>query len=301
MIVKKKKEFANKMHLLTLVFIIVNFKISESNNRNCTTHLDKFIFSYKNEDTITTILKNFDSFDEFENICKNVYNKSYILLQFLPNRPIIVDKKFNLNNIFEENDIGTLHLVAFVNMKGINIDTNKKKYFIPPMITFSFSKLDFYLNNTPIKSEECSMDLFKNYHQLFSDYNQLTIIYSKFPEFMCPFVFMNSLLYQATIFDVSNSFLNKNKIHFIEVTDEKIASQDMLSHVKYLRIQLKYETMTSKILNKYVFKYMEDLRIEGVLVDIQTDLFKSFEYLKNVDIRIENFKTFFHQGNYLGL
>jgi hypothetical protein len=43
---------------------------------------------------------------------------------------------------------------------------------------------------------------------------------------------------------------------------------------------------------------MEDLRIEGVLVDIQTDLFKSFEYLKNVDIRIENFKTFFHQGNY---
>jgi hypothetical protein len=258
------------------------------------------MFSYGEENGgISTVLKNFDSFDEFENVCKIFFNQSFILLMLQPNKPIIVDKKFNLNNIFETIDIISLYLVAFVKIKGIDVDAQKNIFkFQPPMLTFMFSKLDFYYNNTAIKKEDCNLEFFNKHHQLLSDYYKLSILYGKFPDFLCPFVFMNSTLYQVTLFDVSNSYLNKNRINFIEVNDINITYKNMLSRIRYLRIQLKYETMTSKILNKYVFRFIEDFRIEGVLVDIQSDLFKNFKFIKNVDIRIENFKAFFHRGNH---
>jgi hypothetical protein len=258
--------------------------------------MNNYITAYKAEHGIINIINDFQRFDELQLGCNKTYNISENIM-FSPNKPIVLDKSFNLKEIFLNEEFIKVQFVQFIHLKGIDIDVNKIDFFFQSSIEISFSKLDFYNNTKIINKQDCKINLFKNLHSIFSEFTYVILVYDKFPEFLCPYVFMNSSLYKIGIFDVSNSYLNKNRINFLEVDDIYTKVNSILSFVRYLRIQLKYESMTRKILNRYVFKYMENIRIEGVLVDIESDLLTNFIYLKYIDITIQNFRSFFHQGN----
>jgi hypothetical protein len=50
-------------------------------------------------------------------------------------------------------------------------------------------------------------------------------------------------------------------------------------------------------MNIYLFKYLNFLLINGVLNEIQMDLFSNFLYLKKIDFQLDNLRGFFHASN----
>ena len=67
--------------------------------------------------------------------------------------------------------------------------------------------------------------------------------------------------------------------------------------VYLLALELKYESLTLKILNKSMFKELMSIQVFGVINNIQADLFKYFGKIKSVDLLIDNLKDLFHRGN----
>ena len=63
-----------------------------------------------------------------------------------------------------------------------------------------------------------------------------------------------------------------------------------------ITLSLKYEILNEKILNSNLFRQMRMLRINGVLNGIQSELFKSFFHLKDIDFQLDNIREFFHSG-----
>jgi hypothetical protein len=63
-----------------------------------------------------------------------------------------------------------------------------------------------------------------------------------------------------------------------------------------ITLSLKYEILNERILNSNLFRQIRMLRINGVLNGIQSELFKSFTHLKDVDFQLNNIREFFHSG-----
>jgi hypothetical protein len=93
--------------------------------------------------------------------------------------------------------------------------------------------------------------------------------------------------------DVANSFLLKNRLIFHD-SNSSIMTMTML---RSIYLEIKYDTLDSRNLNRHLFHYLSELSVNGVLTRIETNLFENFFYLKNINFQLENYKTFFHASN----
>ena len=94
--------------------------------------------------------------------------------------------------------------------------------------------------------------------------------------------------------DVTNSYLGRNLLRFTQLDTLHAFENNNLSVLKFL---LFYVDLTKEMLHPQVFIQIKELKIEHVLNRIETDLLEKFIYLKNLDLKLENFRDFFHQGN----
>ena len=60
---------------------------------------------------------------------------------------------------------------------------------------------------------------------------------------------------------------------------------------------MSYTSLTTRILNKYLFRTLWKITLYGVVNNIQSEIFLNFNHLKYIDLQLDNFKEFFHNEN----
>ena len=108
----------------------------------------------------------------------------------------------------------------------------------------------------------------------------------------CPYVFRNTLIKLISIEQISSSFINTNILSFL---NKEIV--DLNSRIFQLNIYLYHIYMDEKLLNKHVFKYLTVLDLNGVIENIQPDLFKSLENIRFIRLRTQNVQNLFNKNN----
>ena len=257
----------------------------------------------KNNDTII-IITEFNNFTEINFASCPIATLSAIELK--PNKKIIFDNSFDVNGL-TINPIGEHFNIILNNLKGIecrfepfkNISFTTNYDFSNTFIQLKMSNFDFYVDNILINKDMCKRSLFykqtgnfirfwdasfvSRTHYLFLD---RTTIFSK-P--ICPLVFKNA---QLTIFDIgklSSSFVEINSLTFIDISNAN-NSFEINSNIFQLSIKVYHLKIDSKLLNKEVFKELKALDINGQIVSIENDLFKTFDSFKIFRLRTQNSK-----------
>lgn len=252
---------------------------------------DCFIKKYYYKENDIYALRNFNTFKDLERDCNEKFEMSHYL-EFIPSRPIIIDDKFQIEKIVNQKNIPFLYVINMIYFKGIDIGDIPVKLY-QPLLYYTFSKLNAYSNNKLIEKSECNKDIFNHENNFFSSFMEISFIYTTYPEFLCPFLFSKSYLTSLYFTDISNSFINKNVLNILKANDTE--NYDVI--INELVLEIKYESLTSKILNKYLFVTLYKLKMYGLLNNIEADIFSNFIYLKRIDLQVDNFKELFHRGN----
>ena len=247
--------------------------------------------------TAIKIFKNFNDLDELNFNCS--MELKLVELIFLPNKEIYLDNTFSYAKLFYSLRFEYNKEISFHKLKGFNHKSNNKiyKYFSDYQIQIENSRFEFYMNETRITDEMCKLANFKNDTNLFGaiQYMRLStnIYYSKKT---CPYVFINSKLVFLQLGHISNSFILKNQLEFVEIdqTNEFSLNNKALN---FLSIDLAFENLNLKLINRHVFKYVKKLIIYGVVESIQMDLFLNFKYLNLFCLNLDNLESFLHKSD----
>jgi hypothetical protein len=109
-----------------------------------------------------------------------------------------------------------------------------------------------------------------------------------FTENVCPIVFRNANLETLSIIRISSSFIIKNVLNFQDLSEN--ISEKINSRIFQLSLNIFHSDLSTKVLNKAVFKQLRVLDISGEINSIQNDLFESFQHLKLLRFRVQNVK-----------
>jgi hypothetical protein len=267
------KYFSNHVHKVTTVNDIGSYNIS--------------------------LFSNFNKFSDILSDCNQIYETSDIV-EFLPSRPILIDDSFKIEKVLNVSQILAVHAFTLVNIKGVDIQ--KRAFFHQSQIKFydislnlHFCNFEIYQNGSVVSESECNLSVYNNLDSFLKPF--LFIYFSKvmYPEKLCPLIFRKSFAAELHFADINNAFLIKNQLKFSDINNISTKSFDMGVNMLYVvSFDFFNENLTTTILNKHLFKNIYNLKIYGVLLGIESDLFENFAILKNIDIVISNFEEFFN-------
>ena len=112
---------------------------------------------------------------------------------------------------------------------------------------------------------------------------------------ICALIFRDSLLNMFSIRKIISSLMNRNE--FIIKDSNEINSVQLNSNINILSLYTYRTELSNNILNKKVFRSLTFIEINGCLNSIQTDVFKSFQLLKILAIRMQYIKNIFVRNN----
>ena len=287
------------MKFLTQLILIIaaNTSLTTSLYYDCDT-INKSI-AYENFEFIqaySLTIDNFKRFDEIKFNCSKTFQ--VMILQFIPDNFIILDNSLDLSGLLIDSPSFSLH---FSNLKGIdiltdsrfNLDRTNLKYDF--YIDISYSHFVFYKNNAIFDSELC-LEYARSQNNSLNFFTHTTDLvlrnYVFFSKQTCPYLFNNSSMHSLGLGFLSDTLLNRNQFEFIDA-DELELTEIEPNNLKILYMTLMHEKLTSKILNKHVFKNLFSLSIVDQLVSIEEELFKSFDSLYRISLRLYNFKQFY--------
>ena len=246
------------------------------------------------------------SFTQLTNInCTNLKLPTEFLL-VNAEQDTLVEENINFNEIlnmiaFPANDFkpkiqinSILGFNQYENRVKENFDHHKKYEFNLDKVKF-----DFYLNKTLITRETCRHENFygkqiEYFWPMRSVFFNNEVSYSR-P--VCPYAFLNSRLLQLGLHQITNSFIYKNRLEFLNI-DHEIPSHIGLNilYLWYLEITIRLEELSSKILYPLIFKHITHLSITGSPTLIQANLFENFTDINFVAIHFDNLVSIFHAG-----
>jgi len=161
------------------------------------------------------------------------------------------------------------------------------------MWSLQYSTFDFYDDKGILIENKCnnqSLLLNNSFENQFNSY-LLDIYETKFSKNMCPLLFWNIKLTILSIHRISSTFIETNQIGFQQVTNNDLLLDEMNSKILHLQLFIYHSDLNTKILNKYVFKQLKAIDLNGQITKIQDDLFKSFEKLNFLRFRIQYVKN----------
>ena len=111
----------------------------------------------------------------------------------------------------------------------------------------------------------------------------------------CQYVFFNAKVEHLKFGEITNSLILKNQLGFIKIN--QTAEFDLNNNnLYYLSLNIAFEDLTSSLIDKYVFKYIQRLIICGVVESIQEDLFLHLKNLGFIYLNLDNFESFLHKS-----
>ena len=188
-------------------------------------------------------------------------------------------------------------LILFQNVKGFNFRKIKqlKKYDLLYSfdVIFMNAYFEFYINGTLITKEMCFKKTFENHVNFFGTLIRQTfddnIFYN---QKICPYVFVNNSLEQLILNQITNSLIFRNRLEFMDIDENKTFSNSLV----FLQLNIFYDEISSKLLNKFVFANLKFLSLTGLIDNIENNLFNSFKKIRCIILNHQHFRRFFQQG-----
>ena len=254
------------------------------------------------------IEENIQNFSElnFTN-CNNKLIKNVLII--FPEKKLLLDNSLNLKQISLYSKQIPLFFM-FRKIKGFDLESNpfKTLRFIDSRTNKSSSSFffilqdtffDFYFRNELVNHEICNKNLIK---KLINQVNFFTWIYGLdaaspdviYHENICPLIFAKSRI-SYLLLSSTNSLFVKNSLTFSNVSDDLAMYINPV--IFDLDLRLYHIDLNEKLLNKHVFNKLVRLTLNGVIHSIDDDLFKSFDYLKLLRLKMENIQNIFHKKN----
>jgi hypothetical protein len=284
----------NFKYSLTL-YLLLTLRINALCAQGCkSSSVNLKYVTYKNDSHINrTIFTHFDTFDQLNAKCSQYDVTNF--LDFIPRNRLVLDDGFSPRDFLTQQQISSIKCLQLLNLKGFNIHQkvsikrNEQNKGIN-LIIFS-SEFKFFSNNSLSELTKCDLDTYNNSDNFLNSFDFLKLDNTIYPRVMCPYVFRKSSIKTLMFGDVSNSFLLKNRLNFRD------SNNSIMTMLRSIYLEIKYETLDSHNLNKHLFHYLSELSVNGVLNEVETDLFENFFYLKNINFQLENYKNFFHASN----
>jgi hypothetical protein len=175
--------------------------------------------------------------------------------------------------------------------------------FDKKLLWLYFSKIEFFVNNTPPSEYTCSPGLIPDdsatQFSLFSTHLlQLFVYYGNTYETgsgsVCPYLFRNAQLYGGVnLFYQVESFLFVSLFRFQEVNETKILSIN--SSIYTLEVDKSYNyKLDTSLLHALVFEKIATLICSGTIKSIQSGLFKNFQGLTEIQLTLVSPGNFNH-------
>jgi hypothetical protein len=277
-----------RIMIALIIILILIIKFFECNNDCCFNSQHAFI--RKNILTLT----NFDSLSELNFNCSLTIDLENLALR--PNKPLILDNSLKFNKV-PIRPTTELFCIILINFKGFEINSfpfNNANIFYRSENTFYYiqqSNLDFYTTNKLLDKNQCNRHLHVDF--LITNVNLLIVEKSaKFTEKICPFLFQNAQMALLSIERISDSLVNKNRFSFLNVSIGNLNCS-----IFQLMLVVYHSDLNSALLNEHVFKKLTILNLNGVINNIQSDLFKKFQNIKALHIKTQNIKNVFVKNN----
>jgi len=280
--------------LKSILKILLLANLTDCQNNDCCFHSD---FAYRDNQAVT--LANYESFNQLKFNCVDAVNTSILTIH--PRKQIILDNSLNLKGaiIRVTGRINTTLFFAIVlkNIKGFDLNSNS----FEPMNMINYKKENimwfllnsnfyFYLNSSEVGSSNCNAKL-PNWSLILKTWVLELKTDVIFSSQTCPYIFKNCLLDLINI-QISSSLTGENKLGF-----QNISAPDLNSTIIHLNIKLYHTDLNEMFLNRFVFKNLQVLDVNGAINFIQADLFKSFERLGMLRLRTQNAKSIFARDN----
>ena len=106
---------------------------------------------------------------------------------------------------------------------------------------------------------------------------------------VCPYVFSHTRVETVEFLGISNSFLSKNKLEFVQTNDTDSFISDLLT----LRFEVNYVEITSKLVHTHLFAKLRNLHLSGHILGIQVDLLKDFSAIKVINLELDHVEPLF--------
>jgi len=211
------------------------------------------------------------------------------ILGIYPRNSLILDNSLDVSSL--ELILKIKILVVLTNFKGFDCDLNFFKALGRIEFLVQSSTLEFFHGNMPANSN-CNTSFFRPFEQS---------IYLNFHEKMeylsntCPLIFFNAKIEFLIINEISSTFIGKNILGF-QNSDQKNL-ENLNSSIYQFIIKLYHTDVGEPLLNKYVFKDLIFLDIQGQITHIENEIFKNFKNLRVLRFRMQSIQHIFARQN----
>jgi hypothetical protein len=291
------KNFKNMLMFVYFATFVV--PLSLALNETCLKNNNKII-----NDFMDIILENgeqiitFAGFNKYRDLkldCNRKYeNENSSQIIFIPKIEILLNEDFKFEKMLTKIEDFQIYVK---NMKGISFyeelisEINESTSFVN--IFFFFGKLEAYLNETKIIPQmQCNQETFLNKTSSIQRFDILSFDQIVYPqEGVCAHVFQKCLARVILFDNIINSHLIKNRLSFLN------KNKTFIPKLEYLGFELFYESLTSSLIDKYLFQNIRYLLLSRNLLGIESDLLNVFKSLRSIDFEILNLREFFHSSN----
>jgi hypothetical protein len=231
----------------------------------------------------------------------NCTQQTYIIDNLKPSAPIKLTSELNTSyfSVFDQ--------TAFYYVSGVDVYPWPALPIHGPSLSitliFYFSTIEFYVNSTPPGEYTCSPGLIPD------DSSKSVSFFSKFLNIIelkygntygsashavCPFVFKNAQLDEFDLHYQVDSFLFVSIFRFQEVNLTTTLS--IHSTISWFSLDECYNfKLDEGLLHPLVFEKVTYVSISGTIQSIQTDLFKHFRLLNELDLKMNSLGNFYHK------
>ena len=222
------------------------------------------------------------------------------MLKIYSTQGILFESTFDLKNLLSYirfDPYSSRRVILFQNVKGFNQYKEDElnadfDYINEYMFNFYDLSFRFFQDGRLLDDQDCVESNFKT--SFFGGIKELMLtdnIY--YSQTICPYVFAQAHLVDLSLFNIVNSLLFTNKLEFLDINETLDTFETKLT---ILRLNVVYERISVKIVNKFVFKNLNMLNLYGITESFDVEFFKHFQQLKLVVVFHENFYDFFHTG-----
>jgi hypothetical protein len=284
------------IYIFKVTLTLLYMSISVFGNSNAICPISKYCIC-----TTQTYLSciNFPNFSEL-NFTTNDLSSAYEFIQIEPSPRLAFDKQVNLNGI----RVATRALVRLENIKSFQFEVNPFASILEEngtrinKLEIYKSNLEFtYTNGVTLLADKCKQE-FVNLNEirpLFAEFNNVLLGDTvKYDGIVCPFIFKSVKMQSLIVYNLSSL----NSLQFAENTMPLDGVNELASRINTLEIyQSKITFLDTRLLSKYVFKYLENLIIvDTSLGEIDERLFSHFDHIKTIQLKLNNFDTFFQKN-----
>jgi hypothetical protein len=297
----------------TLVFLLfcsfnsyVSLELSTINSLyiECETWQNEHIFFAKDVHyyNMTFLFVKINSLDEL-NItiqCPPIIYKKETFLNIFARKPILFNNDLNLSDLMNMlNRTSSQTDVLFRNINGFNENSQREEQnLMASLKTIQMNNIifDFYRKGKLLLGNDCTRENFNTTTNFFGSFRVPLMLRNVFYNHkICPYVFMNTKLRLLFLNEISNSLIFRNRVEFLSINETKNFDMN-IKYLLYLKLSFYCDALTLVNLNRFAFKTIKYLLIQGNLEHIEENLFENFNRITFISIKSDTLSNLFHRG-----